>query len=165
MSREVTKEDLGSMTSEDILYLAQRGQLTPEDEAEIGEERLRKALQPEAKSLDEQAHTGDANTDGVSKEDFEAAVERARVAEEKLREERGKKKGPEENIVGSYATEDGWNNDKRRGEIEKRGMDPTGLKKDDAIMILQASDEAGGGAVEFSLDENGDAVLDEDEEG
>lgn len=60
MSRDIDTSDLGALSQEDLMYLRDRGRLTPEQEAEY----LKDAPTgpPEAPSLDDTPYTGDENT-------------------------------------------------------------------------------------------------------
>lgn len=155
MSRTIDTTDIGSLSEDEIRYLAERDQL-PKDLSPKDQEMIRKMLQPDEVKLEDRAHTGDANTNGISKEAHEALIARNAELEAELDAERQKNLTKSESIVGDY--DGGWTNDLRRDEIEKREMNPSGLKKAGQIAVLKASDEAGGGAIQFTVDEDSDPI-------
>lgn len=153
----------GDLSDEEVLYLAQRGQL---DESVLDEEQreaLRESLDGSAQSPPHAfANTGTMNTAGESIEDLERRLARMKeeqaahdAAEAMTREVRRQRRpitaddpedGPEEDDEDDedaepedYSTERGWTNDSRRGELSRRGLSVDGDKAE-LIGRLMADD-------------------------
>jgi hypothetical protein len=158
MSREIdlTKK---SFSDDELAYLAQRDQLPAHIAEKLGPEGIA-ALMPVA---DERILnlTGTAASDtDVTQEEYEAVL--AMRAEKEAAEdaERASKLPQPVAIVGEYG--EGWTNETRRNELEKRGLETEG-NKEELINRLQQSDRDDGAIDEEDLEDD-DAEDDEDED-
>ncbi len=149
MSREIDMTNPDAWDEDDILHLAQRGLLPT---AVLDRPEVRKALQATELPLEDRANTGDVNSDGVTKEEHAAVVEALAAAQAENDALRAKNLPKPQSIVGEYG--DGWTNDTRRTEMEKRGLDPSGMNKDELIEALQENDREGGAVDDDDSDED-----------
>jgi hypothetical protein len=126
MSREIDLDDPDSWTDEDVQYLGDRQQLPGEMQQKWDESVLKEGHPglPEETPLEDQAHTGDANTAGISKEEHERRT--AALAEEE-----------DEGLSAPY---DDYTNNELRAELARRELDVSGVK-DDLIARLNEDDE------------------------
>jgi len=103
MSRKIDKSDLSSLSQEDLEYLRDRGQLTPDQERELLGDSQPQA--PEAPSLDDTPYTGDENTaPSVQTNDGSATL------------------GPDDYADAS--------NDRLKEELKRRGLSTSGNKQE-----------------------------------
>lgn len=135
MSRQIDLNDPDSWSDEDVQYLAARD-LLPKNLADRlqFDPDARKAVTGDIASpgdLSDRAHTGTVNSAGLSKEEFDRAVELLRM------EQNGDLTVDDEEDEEDY--EEGWNNDARRAELSKRGLSIEGTK-DELIARLIRSD-------------------------
>lgn len=138
MSRKIDMSDPDSWTDEDLQYLSARGQL-PKHMAD------RVAFDPEAlaalsggisqsRPLDEVAHTGTVNSAGLSKEEYDLAVELLRAHQEN---EDGAESSEDDDDEEEEDYDEGWNNDKRRAELSSRGLSTEGSKDELIARLLE----------------------------
>jgi hypothetical protein len=158
MSREIdlTKK---SFSDDELAYLAQRDQLPAHIAEKLGPEGIA-ALMPVA---DERILnlTGTAASDtDVTQEEYEAVLAMRAEKEAAGDAERASKLPQPVAIVGEYG--EGWTNETRRNELEKRGLETEG-NKEELINRLQQSDRDDGAIDEEDLEDD-DAEDDEDED-
>lgn len=130
---DLSKKSPQSLNEDERRYLQDRGQL-PEGATPVRDNLA------DPGNINDTAHTGDANTAGLSVDQLEKMLASAR---EREKEEGGPRIGDaggiDEDDEETYATDDGWNNDKRRAELARRGLSVDG-DMDDLIARLRQSD-------------------------
>lgn len=148
MSKTIDLSDLSALSEEDLIYAHQRNLIDDEqlakavgeDEFELAESIHKQGGQPTP--LEEVAHTGDANTAGLTTEQLERELERRRAREAR---ETASAAGDEEDEELDYST---MSNDELRAEIARRNegrededkLDLTG-RKAELIAVLEEDDE------------------------
>jgi hypothetical protein len=156
VSREIdlTKK---SFSDDELVYLAQRDALPEHIVRELGPEGVA-ALMPNSGEERILNLTGDMAPDGnITQEEYEAVLARRAKKEAKDDEERRKKLPQPQAVVGEYG--EGWTNETRRTELEKRGLETDG-NKEELIARLQQDDRDDGAVDEEDLE---DDTEDEDE--
>lgn len=132
MSREIDPE-AASLTDDEVLYLQNRGAL-PE-----GFEPVDNDLSRGPRNLDEKPNTGDANTAGLSKEEWDMVMESRQKAQLEDQPSLDTNGGLAEGEEGEDDYLQGWTNDTRRAELTTRGLSIEG-SKDELIARLRRSD-------------------------
>lgn len=187
MSRVIEQERLesGDLTEEEQAYLVQRDvmpksvrdelRMNPDAEEEV---RALLGVPPDAVPVHQVANTGDVNTPGYTVEELERMLEIAKAGSETEEADAARQQMLEELAEADYSTganwdqdvdgggeyDDGWNNDRRRGELSKRGLVIDGSKQEMIERLVRSdNDELVEGDEPDEDDEDGDA--DEDEEG
>lgn len=151
MSRIIDKSDLSTLSDDDLYYLHTRGEISTAELANnLGTTSKQvasglKQMLGAKPNPDDVAHTGDANTRGLTKEEHEAQVAALRGEAD---EEEGEE-GDDEPIVSPPYDAAGVTNDHLRAEIARRNEgrdedDQLSLDGNKASLIetLEADDEA-----------------------
>lgn len=113
MSKKIDRSDLSALSQEELIYLRDRGQLTPEQEREYLSDAP--SGPPEAPSLDETPYVGDENTAPAVRTDTGVATLAAEDYEDA-------------------------SNERLREELRRRGLSTSGNKQE-LIDRLEANDE------------------------
>jgi hypothetical protein len=136
MSRDIDMSDPDAWLDEDIMHLAQRDQLPDDPELQERAQELLSGLSSPT-PLDDLPNTGTINSLGLTKEQFERAVELLRMEEAGELEVDGEP--PEDTEDEDY--DEGWNNDQRRAELLERGLIAKGDKEDLMARLLRSDSE------------------------
>lgn len=123
MSREIDTSDLDALSDDDIIYLHQRDKVADYVLADRGIDVVNygKAQVP----LEEQANTGNANTAGLSKEEFERAIELLRADQATEAEADDEDDEDDEEDTRPYEER---TNDELREELARRNLEVSGNK-------------------------------------
>lgn len=129
MSKDINTSDLGSLSDEELQYLAQRDN---QEAVALLEERGASVDLSQPRSLDQIANTGDANTGGETIEQLEARLAR-------MRAEQGVSEDDEDDEDEEEMDYEFMSNDDLRAELARRDLSVSG-KKEDLIARLEADD-------------------------
>lgn len=133
MSREVDTSK--NLSRDDIVYLQSRGQL-PADVEPVDND-----LSRGPRNLDDVPNTGDANSAGLTKEEWDLIMERRQKAQLEDQPSFDTAGGivEAETEEGEEDYLQGWTNDTRRAELSRRDLSVEG-SKDELIARLRRSD-------------------------
>lgn len=140
MSRQIDTKNPDGWSDEDLVFAAQRD-LIPRDRYDL-QEKAQRLLQglAEPTPLDQLANTGTVNTAGLTKEEYERAVELLRMEQNgELEVDSDEEDDDDDEEEEDY--DEGWNNDERRAELTRRGLVTTGDKAELIARLLRSDND------------------------
>ena len=137
MSKQLDLSDPSKLDDNDLQYALSRGLLSAEVVDSIMQDPARRSAVTGdlymPTSIEDTVHTGTINSAGLTQEEYDRAVELLR-----------REQGDEEEGSGEPDDYDeGWNNDDRRAELSRRGLDVEGTKAEliERLLADDAEDE------------------------